>query len=332
MPKDSSNLDLLRSVAVLLVVQSHLWDFIDVQSPALLIVEGSLSSLGTVGVLLFFIHTSLVLMYSLDRLDGDAGRFYIRRAFRIYPLSVLTIVLMLALQIPPSHNVLFSDRPLGNLAANLLLVQNFTGSHEILGVMWSLPLEVQMYLLLPFLYKLAPRLNPFVLVALGVLVKVALHLLGLPGVMPYAPWFCMGIASFLISRRVKPVWEGRWFASLLGAFVAAHSLLYYYVGDNRRTMAASGMLSLLLAAILPRFTDIASPFVKRVCHAIATYSYSAYLWHFPITWFAFRKLAAYPAWERVTVYALLMIAVPFALYHAVEAPMIRKGAALAASL
>jgi peptidoglycan/LPS O-acetylase OafA/YrhL len=86
--RKSPNLDFLRSLAVLLVLGSQIslafglpW-------------EGTATAAaGHLGVLLFFIHTSLVLMMSLARLKksqgGLAARFYIRRAFRIYPLAIV---------------------------------------------------------------------------------------------------------------------------------------------------------------------------------------------------------------------------------------------------
>lgn len=85
LPGPSPNLDLLRAVAVLLVLLDHLletsargrstdfhpWDW----------------ALGRMGVLLFFVHTSYVLMQSLERHEAKGESlwfgFYIRRAFRI---------------------------------------------------------------------------------------------------------------------------------------------------------------------------------------------------------------------------------------------------------
>ena len=61
--RDSSNLDFLRSFAVLLVVSDHLMVYFGVH-------EGSILRprlCGLFGVFLFFVHTSLVLMYSLER-------------------------------------------------------------------------------------------------------------------------------------------------------------------------------------------------------------------------------------------------------------------------
>ena len=54
-------------------------------------------------MLLFFVHTSLVLMYSMQRSPLRGGAlfrdFYIRRFFRIYPLSILTVLAAVALHL-----------------------------------------------------------------------------------------------------------------------------------------------------------------------------------------------------------------------------------------
>src|SRR2546423_12188612 len=100
MPKGASaNLDFLRAVAVLLVLAQHLCRRMHVEHVG----WAPTTSLGLFGVLLFFVHTSLVLMYSLERrgLQGTLllKDFYTRRIFRIYPLSILAVATALALHL-----------------------------------------------------------------------------------------------------------------------------------------------------------------------------------------------------------------------------------------
>ncbi len=59
----SANLDLLRTIAVLLVLIQHLCRRLHIEHLSWI----PTTSLGYFGVLLFFVHTSLVLMYSLER-------------------------------------------------------------------------------------------------------------------------------------------------------------------------------------------------------------------------------------------------------------------------
>src|SRR4051794_28964153 len=92
------NLDVLRAVAVLCVLADHV--IIAASPPG----NTEWGWLGRAGVLIFFVHTALVLMGSLERLGGTRSgwisRFYVRRAWRIYPLAVSAILLALALGVP----------------------------------------------------------------------------------------------------------------------------------------------------------------------------------------------------------------------------------------
>src|SRR4030088_949687 len=89
------NLDVLRAIAVLLVLFDHVGVFLNRSRGAL----ESFWFIGNTGVIIFFVHTSLVLMRSLERTRARglrgwvrAGDFYIRRAFRIYPLAITTVL------------------------------------------------------------------------------------------------------------------------------------------------------------------------------------------------------------------------------------------------
>src|SRR6266850_1776977 len=105
MPKGASaNLDFLRAIAVLLVLAQHLCRRMHVEH----IGWAPTTSLGLFGVLLFFVHTSLVLMYSMER-SGLHGAllfkdFCIRRIFRIYPLSILAVAAAWALHLDSDIN------------------------------------------------------------------------------------------------------------------------------------------------------------------------------------------------------------------------------------
>jgi len=100
----SANLDFLRVTAVLLVLAQHVCKRMHVEQIGWV----ATSSLGLFGVLLFFVHTSLVLMYSMER-SGLTGwllfkNFYVRRVFRIYPLSVVAVLAALALGLDSDIN------------------------------------------------------------------------------------------------------------------------------------------------------------------------------------------------------------------------------------
>lgn len=153
---DQSNLDLLRSVAVVLVFVGHTFNF--------LMVRG-MGDLGHFGVLLFFVHTAFVLMFSMERLGLSGSKlftaFAVRRIFRIYPLSILSVLFVVAVQVPsaPWSNgaglVIYVWPGWAGFFSNLLLTQNITQSASVMCVLWSLPFEMQMYAFLPFLPPLS---------------------------------------------------------------------------------------------------------------------------------------------------------------------------------
>jgi len=327
--RESPNLDFLRSLAVLLVLGSHI--LLAFGLPW----EGTvIAAAGQLGVLLFFIHTSLVLMMSLARLEKSEGglalRFYVRRAFRIYPLAMVAIVAVVALQIPKTPLVAFQAASAGELWSNLLLVQNITRARSLLAPLWSLPYEVQMYLALPFLYLFGKRVRkPLLLIVFGVVVSYVEHALaarfGWPPLATYAPWFFMGIAAFFRRpARQLPAWL---YAPCLIFVVIAELLL------NDRTSRWASWTGLALAAsfclLLPMFREIEIPAAKKTFHWIAKYSYGIYLSHMAILWFAFAGMAGQPVALRAVVCIAMLVAVPVLLYHAIEDPFIRLGAALA---
>jgi peptidoglycan/LPS O-acetylase OafA/YrhL len=105
--------------------------------------------LGVMGVMVFFVHTTLVLMWSLERKPNTLD-FYIRRAFRIYPLALVAIALVMIFHAPvagtasqPFH---YADPRWRNVAAQATLIPNMlTDKAPIMRVLWSLPYEVEMY-------------------------------------------------------------------------------------------------------------------------------------------------------------------------------------------
>ena len=178
---ENSNLDILRSAAVLAVFGTHtLQVFAGLAHGQHFAYGVETYSLGQVGVLIFFVHTSLVLMQSLERtgtrLPGWplVRYFYIRRASRIYPLSTFLILLSIIFSIPPNAvGAPYRWYGAGWAIENIFLVQNIAHIDRVnvSSPLWSLPYEVQMYLILPVVFLLlrAPgsraRLIPFTLLA-----------------------------------------------------------------------------------------------------------------------------------------------------------------------
>jgi peptidoglycan/LPS O-acetylase OafA/YrhL len=146
------NLDFLRACAVLSVVAEHILFYLGVQQ----IGYWQIRWMGVVGVFLFFVHTSLVLMWSLERKPHTLD-FYIRRVFRIYPLVLLAIAVILIFHAPVDvtpemHFHYLPPQDWKFLLSGCLLATNLWRNYLPMNVMWSLPYEMQMYLLLPVIF------------------------------------------------------------------------------------------------------------------------------------------------------------------------------------
>jgi len=331
----SANLDLLRSVAVACVFFFHLRRSFG--SERLWSVD--LQALGLVGVLLFFVHTSLVLMLSLERTAAEPGRlarpFYIRRFFRIYPLSIACVLAAIVLYQPPIPWAPYTKVTLMQTAANLLLVQNITGHASILGPLWSLPYEVQMYVFLPLAYVLVVRRFPwmtvFLMVAISVLAPLAeRRLTGNAHLFHYAPCFMGGILAFCLLGSKRPRLPSVLWPVTIVLGVAVFCVMEGgWTGDKQRTAALDWVFCMLFGLLVPCFSEIHSPAVGRASENIAKYSYGVYLTHSLAMWIAFVRLAAWPLAARWAVFVPLAVAAPVVAYHGLEEPLIRAGRRLA---
>jgi peptidoglycan/LPS O-acetylase OafA/YrhL len=280
-------------------------------------------------VAIFFVHTSYVLMRTLSRLPEQdrAARFYVRRAFRIYPLSVLTVLVVVAGQIPPFPTRAYHWPGWVDLLSNLALVQNLTLSPSVLDPLWSLPYEVQMYLVLPALFLLVTRRDAPAAIWIW-LAAVALALLQEQTIASrldlarYAPCFVAGVVAFAQERRTTPRfgWTG-WPVVIAAAFA------FRQIG-----LEAGWVGCLLLGMTVTRFRQVRPAWIRRPAEWIARYSYGIYLAHLLVFWVAFVQLGAAPLAVRIAVCLVLSVLVPVGLYHGVEAPMIARGAALAGRL
>jgi peptidoglycan/LPS O-acetylase OafA/YrhL len=332
----SVNLDVLRAIAVLCVYVAHL------HTTATEDIRWR--SLGIFGVILFFVHTSCVLMASLARLDRDRPKavslalaFYVRRAFRIYPLSILTVALVAAMHIPPLPFDTYHWIGLKGLFANLALCQNLVGSPDILGVLWSLPLEVQMYMLLPVAYFIIRGRRFYSLVlwplalAMAVIVMHSRYVSYL-GVLAFAPCFTAGIVAFDLSRMFKsrpklPAW-------LWPVGIAAGIVLFGPTSGVNAVdkLGRAWVISLLLGVLYSLVGEGRTNWMTRICHWIADHSYGIYLSHVILFWAAFNFWRHESPWLRFPLLAIASIGVPAILYVTVERPLIRRGADLAKRL
>ena len=311
----SPNLDLLRAIAVLCVFFSHLY--------VTLVHEYTLipHHFGQLGVIMFFVHTSLVLMLSLERikLTGLAlfQEFFIRRFFRIYPLSIACVLV--------AYFVPGAVWTLRELMTNLTLTQNLTYNRSMVGGLWTLPLELQMYISLPFIY-LWFRNKPVSWV-------VVLWLLSLPlaiiqpmvserlGVVAYVPCFLGGVIAWRMkdSQRLSG-WL--WPLAILASAIP-------WMASEGNHMLPRWITCLALGLAIPLFHDVPSTWINTVSKTIAKYSYGIYLTHVAVMAIAFKLMSHQPYLVQATAFLILAVTLPFLAFHLIERPMISLGKQIA---
>jgi peptidoglycan/LPS O-acetylase OafA/YrhL len=342
-PNDNTNLDFLRATAVLYVVIFHLLLLRHAFHFGL-----DLHNLGHWGVLMFFVHTSLVLMFSLARHDADLpawqryADFMLRRLFRLLPLSCIVVLLIFALRLPLEFDdghfrgVNFST---STLISNLLLIQDLTHTDSIEAPLWSLPYEMQMYLCLPALFALVSwRHSALPVVVVFLLSIVCANVLDLSvriqHALPYVPWdllnyvpcFVAGVVAFALWRQDRQkIPSGLWPLSVIGLTAL------YLIGWHSRWIAPGWVLCLALGVSAALFAPLPQSRLTRASAVIARYSYGIYLTHFFCIWFAFVKIQA-PAAVQWIVFLVLAALLPVAFYHSLEKPMIGLGAKVSARL
>jgi len=330
---DSSVLDFLRATAVSLVLVDHITEIGPLQS-----VRWVAQRLGWIGVMLFFVHTSLVLMFSLQRTRASGTsllqHFYVRRAFRIYPLSAVVILTIVAFQLPVA-NIGWHLEPfsLTTVTGNLLLVQNLFYIPNVLGPLWSLPLEVQMYALLPFLFWIVGRGTrlgrALGLVALFIaLALIQARLTDRANVFQFAPCFMGGIVAFCLTKRRAAVWPFWTWTVALGCVVIAYlEAARFWSGIE--PMALSWGLGLVVGTLAPNVGETKSVVIRKFSALVAKYSYGIYLTHMPALWIAFARVFPSNYGAAILLGLALTAFFSFSAYHLVESPCIGFGSRVA---
>ncbi len=164
MPQRFGYIDAQRGLAALLVIWLHATDaFKQLPTPPageLLYAFSAAIDTGRVGVILFFAISGFVIPSSLRAVSNqtkpDALRvFLIRRVFRLYPaywISVLGAALLGMFLMTP-----FS---LQTVLLNLTMIQSILNALDLLGLYWTLRLELIFYIACALLFTLGVLQQP----------------------------------------------------------------------------------------------------------------------------------------------------------------------------
>lgn len=305
--KDSSNLDLLRSFAVLCVYFCHV--------APLYFKSQDFESIGRLGVLLFFVHTSTVLLRSIERRNDGWAAFQIRRVFRIYPLSIIACCAYslsdLYLAHGPSAKSFWSS---------LFLIQNLNGAISVPLGLWTLPFEIQMYLVLPALAIYCVRFKQrgaYLAFATSSLAITLAALIGLPTApIAFVPCFLAGAVVFTSGYNPRLHW------SALPISIIVMCALF--TGNSIPNIFLFGwLICLAVAALLPNVREVDNRLVQRAASTVAKYSYGIYLCH--RAGIDIASAVTSNPFLALLLSTIVTSALSFAAYHLIEDPLIKLG-------
>lgn len=336
MKTEYANLDFLRTFAVTLVTACHVGMFY-INAPTII------GPLGALGVNLFFVHTCLVLMQSLERQDKDGSShlfrdFITRRFFRIYPLSVIVILAVLLFNIPSCRLQIGHINPmklsLSSILSNLTLTQSFfILVPSIVAPMWSLSFEVEMYLLLPALYRLTRGRYAVPVLYAGALAISSLLLYFYPyetrysflSLFQYVPCFMPGIMAFWLSKKITPRFPAYLWVLLL--FTLTGIVVSGWVPIASEWLPGWGRwwVPILVGFAIPGFKQLTGSVITSTSRIIAKYSYGVYVAHYFCIWAGLEKIGHRHPVLGPIAFCVLLAAITVTLYHAVEKPFINLG-------
>lgn len=337
-------LDSLRGIAALTVVVAHLLayyrDRLGIMSDAGGEFAAALTldylDFGKFGVVLFFCISGFLIPSSLKSGGWpDIREFWIGRFFRLYPLYWLSIPFGLVLTWPGTYG--FS--PTATLA-NLTMVQNLLGQPNVIGVYWTLQIEILFYMgctgLALFGLNAAPR--AFLLSSVGMTVtavgmSAARGYLGvrLPVAVPLglALMFWATLQKmWLLDRDLVARRCGLWAIGLLVAVFPLIANLGY--GQDLGFRETWYRYTISYYAGIAVFTFVVQISVRPLVY-LGQISYSTYLVH-PLV-FSVVVSTGLEAWLLAfagrTVAAIVTIACVVAVasvtYRTVELPMLKLG-------
>lgn len=295
------SLDGLRGIAALLVVQAHIG--LIFPSTALHLV-----TMGSEAVGLFFALSGFLMSHlygSRPVTKENVLDFLVSRFARIYPVYLAAVVLVAML----------------SSMQNLDFVQPIVGGTDFVrhvfllgssGVFWSIPPEIQFYLLFPILWLCLAHPHRYGGVIVGFTVVVVVDgLLELPGpgimLVSKLPYFLFGA----LAGTMHSYWD-RWAPSALTGIFTLFLLAVFFTYRHVLPSFSPEFWSLqsaIAAAVIVALVARQPPIAAYVLAAapvrfLGTISFSLYLFHVPIMFLArrtFDTLMPEPALIVVTL-------------------------------
>lgn len=345
-------LDILRAVAIMLVLISHSSSFLIGTIPARY-TDCIFWSFGVSGVEIFFVLSGFlignILMKNIDSKEKFTSKqlfnFWIRRWFRTLPLFYL------ALSIKIISTDSLTSAPFQSLIQYFFIQSLFDNTNHLIEVSWTLCIEELFYIFFPLsifitnsitntpLRKIFIRVISFTIIGCLVLKLWTIYQYSSP--MNWAEWdnqirrpvtlrfdsIMFGILGAYYYQKYPSLWikyaKPLLFIGLITFACSAYLHLFYAIFGERNLLIQAIVLPMMNVSILlclPFFSlwKTQKGIFSTVIYRLSLYSYSIYLVHpFLIDWFNQNKLSGVTIFSATIVMSILTSALT---YHFFERP------------
>ncbi len=317
-------LDAIRGIAATVVIVQHSLELV---WPAFERFSGTVFSLGIFGVTVFLIVSGYVIPASLER-HHSLRDFWIARFFRLYPMYWVSLAAAVFLSVAGVSGVHYSSK---QILLNVTMLQDFLRTPDVLGIYWTLAIEMSLYALYSVLSAMR-KLDRTLLTAWaglcilalgGVLLPLTLHRRFAPGVeLLYVSAFFGAVLYKLDKAKISADTVKLLFVVGAAVTVLLSMVSFSFVPQE------PGKAVTPLSVVLTTFAAYASFFAVRAFKNsdavpdwiawIGRISYSTYLLH-PLALLVFDGRV--PAWAFPVLVLAAAIGVSGLTFRFIETPM-----------
>jgi peptidoglycan/LPS O-acetylase OafA/YrhL len=348
-------LDALRAIAAILVVWQHFSESFLTKIPGVASNGTGFYDVpwtvdfGRIGVVCFFLISGFIIPSSLKVSQSNPIRnFTIKRIFRLYPAYWASIIAAVSV----NYLLLQHSYHLSTVLANVTMLQTFFGEKHILGLYWTLQIELIFYISCAALFmgKVLHRPGALLLSCIAFLALFGtsqLYFKQFPYLTPpkeiaYAPFL---ISIMFLGAIYRTAFDARWenrrvnLLAIIGtiinfgipaAVLVAYALGHHNLTDSPTRFGCSHLLGLLIFGLGLFYLKRPPQFLIW----LGKISYSVYLFH-PIAmviiiWASTRYgITGFHVSGYMIAGALLCLLLADISYKLVEAPANQRGHRLA---
>ena len=296
-----NNLNLIRLIAALQVVFSHSIEHLDITTEWLLILNNRFFKY-IPGVPIFFFVSGFLIYWSFQRNSSNILQYFKNRLLRIYPalwISLIVTIILIFISVNDFEDLVTQSDFLIWFLAQISFFQFYTpdilrfwGCGTPNGSLWTIVIELQFYLFVPFIFYLQKK-HIFFFFLIFLLSLIANIFMGsidptflstkLFGVFifPYLHYFLLGVILFIYWNKLSRFIENK-FIFWLVLYSIFTFFFDFYLGINTYSYFISSPINIISDILLLALTFSAATTKNKIGHKLLgsnDISYGVYIYH-----------------------------------------------------